>query len=127
MKRQEGQAATAALATILGLVLIVGLAIGGWQLGWFLKSETVNRNAKINRTSYEVQQTYHEKVLSDMDDVRRLDSQISDRAYADQVFELRAQRIAAIRVTCDHISRLTTSGAGLDPDIQSFDTKECAF
>lgn len=128
MRRDEhGQVAAGILAGLVAIILIVGIVVAGYQLNWWLKGNAVNRTAKINRQSYEVQQTYHEKVLQDISDVRRLDAQIAAPAYASQASELRAERIAAVGVACDHISRLTTSGAGLDPDIQQFHDQECAL
>jgi hypothetical protein len=124
-KDSNGQAVVAVLATILGLILIVGIAVGGYQLNWWLKGQAVNRNAKINRTSYEVQQTYREEVFTDMSKVRAFDAQIEDPAYKGSVPQLRAARIAQIRTTCDHIARLMTSGAGVDPDVTAFHDREC--
>jgi len=129
MKHERGEVATAVLATIVGLVLVAGLVLVGWRAGWWLNESVqqhqVDIRAKVNRRSYEVQQTYREEVLKDMEDVRALDAQLADPAYASSAPQLRAQRIAAINKTCDHISRLTTSGAGVDPDIQAFHDKEC--
>lgn len=123
---ERGQVAVAVLLTIAALVLAVGIVVGGYQLGWWLKGNAVNRTAKINRTSYEVQQTYREKALDDIASVRAVDAQIAEPSTAEAVkSQLRAQRIAIVTQTCDAISRLTTSGAGVDPDIQSFHDGEC--
>jgi hypothetical protein len=37
------------------LTLVVGISVGGWQLGWWLKEQSVNRNAKILYNSYPAQ------------------------------------------------------------------------
>lgn len=126
-QQQQGNVAVAVLYTIVGLILLAAIVVGGYQLGWWLKQNAVNRNAKINRTSYEVQQTYREEVLKDMQQVSTDDSEIANPAYSASVEELRAQRVHDVQVACDHISRLTTSGAGVDPDIQAFQDKECTY
>ncbi len=125
-RNERGSTTVVVLAVILGLVILAGVIVGGYQLGWWLRKNEVNRSAKINRQSYEVQQTYREKALDDITGVRELDAQIADPAYASDVPQLRAARVALIRETCDAISRLTTSGAGVDPDVQSFHDQECA-
>jgi len=115
------------LSSILALVLIAGIVVGGYQLGWWLKKNAVNRNAKINRQSYEVQQTYHEESIRDMASVRAIDTQLAEPGTTpDLRAQLQAQRMAIVTQTCDAISRLTISGAGVDPDIQSFHDKECS-
>lgn len=121
----RGSVAVNVLATIASLVIVAALAVGGYQAGWWLKGNAVNRNAKINRQSYEVQQTYREKALDDIGSVRAIDTQIADPRDAADLDQLRAQRAATVTETCDAISRLTTSGAGIDPDIQSFHDSEC--
>lgn len=127
MRSQRGKVsvATIVLASILGLIVLAAIVVGGYQLHWWLYKQDVNRSAKINRSSYEVQQTYHEEVLKDLTKVADLDAQIANPAYADSAAANRSARTAQIRQTCDHISRLTISGAGLDPDIQSFHDREC--
>lgn len=125
MRKQSGQVAVGILIGILALLLVVGIAVGGYQLNWWLKSQSVNRNAKINRTSYEVQQTYREEVQKDLQNVATDDREIADPAYAASLAEIKAARIADVNVTCDHISRLTTSGAGVDPTVTAFNTREC--
>lgn len=115
------------VGTLVGLALIAGIIVGGYQLGWWLKGNAVNRNAAINRQSYEVQQTYREKALDDVTSVRAIDTQIANPAYKADIAQLQAQRAAVVSQTCDAISRLTTSGAGVDPDVQSFHDQECVL
>lgn len=124
-KNEQGQVAAGILISIVALLLVVGVIVGGYQLNWWLRGQEVNRSAKINRTSYEVQQTNREVVLKDMQKVATDDRQIADPSYKGIVAQLRAERIHDVTVACGHISRLTTSGAGVDPDIQLFHDKEC--
>lgn len=126
MKNERGNVATTVLIVVASLIIVAAVIVGGYQLHWWLRKNEVNRSAKINRQSYEVQQTYREKALDDIALVRTIDTQIADPADAADVAQLRAQRTATVTETCDAISRLTTSGAGVDPDIQSFHDSECA-
>lgn len=123
--KQRGNAAVTVLATVVTLIIIGVIIVGGYQLGWWLRGNAVNRNAKINRTSYEVQQTYVEKSLDDIALVRSIDAQIADPADKSDIPQLRAQRIATVTEACDAIGRLTSSGAGPQPDIQAFHDSEC--
>lgn len=116
-----------AFGTIATIIVIAMIVVGGYQLHWWLRKNAVNRNSKINRQSYEVQQTYHEKALDDIAQVRAVDAQLAEQGLtADLRAQLRAQKVAIITQTCDAISRLTISGAGIDPDIQTFHDQECA-
>lgn len=126
MKNERGNVAATVLIVLASLIIVAAVIVGGYQLHWWLRKNEVNRSAKINRQSYEVQQTYREKALDDIALVRTIDTQIADPADAADVPQLRAQRTATVTETCDAISRLTTSGAGVDPDIQSFHDSECA-
>lgn len=126
-QKERGQATLTVLGTIAALIVVIGILIGGYQLHWWLRGQEVNRSAKINRTSYEVQQTYREKALDDIASVRAVDAQLAEPSTSGAVKQqLRAQRTAIVTQTCDAISRLTTSGAGVDPDIQSFHDGECS-
>lgn len=124
-RNSRGSAALATLLTVAGLIVVVAVIVGGYQLGWWLTGNAVNRSAKINRQSYDVQQTYLEKARDDIALVRAIDVQIADKRNADDVDQLTAQRTATVTQTCDAISRLTTSGAGVDPDVQTFHDQEC--
>lgn len=60
------------LTSIIGVLLCVGVIIGGWQLGWWLKSETVNRNAVILQDSYGHRQEYPQRERFDVRSVKFL-------------------------------------------------------
>jgi type II secretory pathway component PulM len=82
------------LATIGGLLLCVAIVIGGWQLGWWLKDETVNRNAQILQDSYGRQNALVEQVL---DDIREVEA---GNLPPQQVIAITAQ-------ICDSTAKLT--------------------
>lgn len=42
-----------AVGVILGILILVGgIAVGGWQLGWWMKSYSTSRSAQIYQQSY---------------------------------------------------------------------------
>jgi len=84
----------AALATIAALATTALLAIGGWQLGWWMQSESVNRNAQINQDSYGRQNALTEAVLRGI-------SQLEDPNLPT------VQRTALVNEVCFNAARLT--------------------
>ena len=84
------------LTSIIGFLLCIGIIIGGWQLGWWLKSETVNRNAVILQDSYGRQNALVEQVL---DDIREVEA---GNLPPQQVIAITAQ-------ICDSTAKLTGS------------------
>lgn len=48
--------ASAVVGVLLALAVLAAIAVGGWQLGWWLKGSAVNHNNHIVRSSYEFQQ-----------------------------------------------------------------------
>lgn len=98
-------------SVIGGLVVIVALTIGGWQLGWWLKDETVNRNAQILQDSYGRQNALVEQTL---DDIREVEA---GNLPPQQVIAITAQ-------ICDSAAKLTGT-IQLPPSAASFVAREC--
>ena len=99
------------LSTLGGLLLIVLLAIGGWQLGWWLKDETVNRNAEILQDSFGRQNALVEQIL---DDVREVEA---GNVPPNQVIAITSQ-------ICDSAAKLTGT-IQLPQSAASFVAREC--
>ena len=99
------------LSSIIGVMLLGIIVVGGWQLGWWLKSETVNRNAVILQDSYGRQNALVEQVL---DDVREVEAG-----------NLPPQQVIAITSQiCDSAAKLTGS-IQLPPSAASFVARAC--
>lgn len=99
------------MSVVGGLVLLVLLVIGGWQLGWWLKDETVNRNAQILQDSYGRQNALVEQIL---DDVREAEAG-----------NLPPQQVIAITSQiCDSAAKLTGT-IELPMSAQAFVAREC--
>lgn len=102
---------SAVMATIIGILVMIAIVIGGWQLGWWLKSETVNRNAVILQDSYGRQNALVEQIL---DDVREVEAG-----------NLPPQQVIAITSQiCDSAAKLTGS-IQLPQSAASFVAREC--
>lgn len=87
-------------AALLALALLAALAVGGWQLGWWLKSESVNRNAKIQQDSYGRQNALVEQILDDVAEAQDPNLPASQRAaITDQVCDSAAKLTGSIQLT----------------------------
>ena len=58
----------AAGAIIGGLLLIVAITVGGYQLGWWLKAENTNRQVKIDNLNTGTQTAWHDQATQDVRD-----------------------------------------------------------
>lgn len=98
-------------AVLAGLVLVALVVVGGWQLGWWLKSESTDRNARIQQNTYGRQNALVEQILDDIKD-------------AETAGIPPAQRKAIVDQVCDSAAKLTGS-IQLSAGAQSFVAKEC--
>lgn len=93
-------------AILLGFVLLLVAGFGAYQLGWIIKEDSVNRNAEINRGSFEFQQSLRDEIVDQSADLARLDTQI-EQATDDQRPVLVAQRNAMREQLCSLAADLT--------------------
>lgn len=114
MKQSDkGSVATGILATILGIILLVGIVVGGYAAGWWLKEDAVNRNARIDQGSYSRQEALTAAVLDDISEAQ--DPNLPEaqvRALVDQI--------------CDNAAKLTGS-IQLPNNAQVFIARECGL
>ncbi len=116
----KGKIAAGITATI---VLIAGLSIGGWQLGWWMQSYSVNRTAQIYQHGYGAQSAYSEELERLIVQIDGLDVQINDPTTpADEVSALQAQKAAMVIQGCDIASKLTVTPPN---NIQQFVSANC--
>ena len=92
-------------AVIVVVLVLAGLFFGGWALYQY----NVNRDAQVQRQSYNAQKTYRDEIQNQMADVATIDVQIADPANAPEVGALKAQRIAVVNQICQIATNLTTS------------------
>lgn len=98
-------------ATIAGLLLIAAIVVGGYQLGWWLKGNAADRNARINQQTYGRQNALVEQILDDIRD-------------AETPAIPAPQRQAIVAQICDSAAKLTGS-IQLPTSAQAFVAREC--
>lgn len=99
------------LVTVVSLLILAGIVVGGYQLDWWLRGQEVNRTARINQDSYGRQNALVEQVLDDIKD-------------AETPGIPAGQRVAIVAQICDSAAKLT-GAIPLPPTAQLFVTKEC--
>ncbi len=92
--KDKGNIFSSTAVVVVTLVLIIAVVVGGYQLGWWLKEDSVNRNAQINQDSYNRQNALVEQIL---DDIR----EVEQGGLPD------SQRKAIIAQICDSADKLT--------------------
>lgn len=105
------EGATATLALIVGLAVIAVLAVGVWQLGWFVSAKNVDRQVHIDNRNTGTQTAWHDQALQDIRDFTLLDP--SDTA----------RRGALRNDACNLIGRLRPDY--LTQDLSDFKNQEC--
>jgi uncharacterized membrane protein YhiD involved in acid resistance len=113
---------TGRVVAVLGAaVLAVGVVIVLYVGGFALKKDVNNRNADIQRTSYEQQTTYRDEMVRKIQEVKAMDVQIQQSP--DQAPQLQAQRRAIVDIICRDNTRIS---GGLDSSTAAFVHQECA-
>lgn len=122
MRNERGQVATAVLGCILAVILLAALIFGGWQLGWWFKTQNANREAHVIRHGFSNQQTLREQVTKNIGDVLSISVQISEVDPTTGV-ALKAQRKAVLAIVCQEADEVT--GDPLPVDQQEFVGANC--
>ena len=107
---------------VAGVVLVVGLAIGGWNLYWWMAGASTNNTAHIYHNSYGAQSADTQQVQNLAAQVATIDTQIADPTTpATEVSALQAQKSAIIRQACS----LAANIVSLTPDVSQFVSLNC--
>jgi hypothetical protein len=114
--------AKAVLAILLGLIVLVGVIVGGYLGGWWLNTDINNRQAHLNRTTYEMQATYRDEMVRKIADVRAIDAQLAGITDTDERAQLQAQRAAVVGIVCRDNTHIN---GGLDTATATFVQGEC--
>ncbi len=116
----------AALGAILGLALIAAIVLGGWQAGWWFKTQNTNRTARLYQHQYGRQTALRDEVSRKLGSITDLTAQLADPSLdSGQAAALTAQRLAIGRVVCqdaEQINKVTD----LPPDQQQFVSLNCS-
>lgn len=99
------------LATVTFLLLTAILAIGAWQLGWFVEEKNVDRRVGIDNRNKGTQTAWRDEALNAVSDYETVDPSNT------------AVRGALRNKACNLIARLTPPYR--DEILVRFETREC--
>ena len=96
-------------AGIIGtIILVVAIAVGGWIGGWWVKAQTVTKNAQIYQTGYGAQSAYAQQLNSLISQIATIDVQVvSPQTPAAEKAALDSQRASVVTQACDMYSKIT--------------------
>lgn len=111
-----------ALAVVGALVVMAGIVVGGWDLGWFAASSATNHQNHIYQQSYGTQTAEIEQVRTDLTTIDQIDVQLADRATpASEQSALAAQKVAVTNQACGVAMNITSPPA----DVSAFRSTNC--
>lgn len=99
------------LVTVLVVVALAGISLGGWQLGWWFKTQDTNRQVKLDNRNTGAQTAWRDEVERGIRDYALL----SDANPA--------QKNAVRNQTCDLIGRLVS--VYKSDNIVQFESEHC--
>lgn len=112
------------LIVIGGLAFAAVVLVGGWQLGWWLKSSATNHQAQIYQQSYGAQSADISQAQSLISEIQGINVQIHDPSTpADEVPDLQAQQKAEINQACSVVDGI--AGDLLPAAVQQWATVNC--
>jgi hypothetical protein len=98
------------LIPLASFALLAALLIGGWQAGWWLKSENTTKQAELTQNGYSNQVTLRQQITSDLATVQTITTQIAE-AGPDRslVTALTAQRAGIASIVCADAAQVSGS------------------
>jgi hypothetical protein len=96
-----------AVALAAAFVIIAGLTVAGWQLGWWFASHNATRQAEVTQNGYSNQTTLRSQVTEKLGEVASMTTQIDSAASAQQAADLKAQRAAIAGIACSDAAQIT--------------------
>jgi len=109
---------------LLGLGLLVALVLGGWQAGWWFRTQNVNREAQTYQNGYANQSAMRDEISRKLADVNQYTVQISNPAYAAEKQSIVQSRAYAAMLVCGDAAQLNP-GTVLPADEQQFISINC--
>lgn len=92
----------------VGLALLVGLIVGGWQLGWWFQAQNATRQAENTQNGYANQTTLRQQVTSQLAQVDTITTQIAAAGTdAGLIHALKVQRMAIAGTVCSDAAQIT--------------------
>lgn len=96
---------------VAGLLLVAVVAIGGWQFGWWLKEDAVERETEIDNTRTGTQDAWRTEATRTIGDIAKLPKDAT------------AARAALTNQACGLIDKLTDEF--MTDDLAEFAQEEC--
>jgi len=112
------------LAGIASIAIIVGIAIGGWQLNWWMANSSANHNAVITQNGLAAQTADIQESRTLVSEIYTINSQINSPATPQsEIASLQAQSAVETTQACALISNVTST---LPVDLVSFNSTNCS-
>jgi len=91
---------------VAALVVIALIVVGGWQLGWWFKTQNTNRQAQLYQNGYANQSAMRDEIGRKLEDVQRYTTQIGNPAYASDKANVEQSRAYAGMLVCGDAAQL---------------------
>lgn len=96
----------AAAAVVAMVAVLAAVIFGGYELGWWFRADSTQRQGQVTRSSYGFQQAHRDELTSEISQVYTITTQITG-ASGEQAAALRAQRRAVLSQSCRTASQIT--------------------
>jgi len=93
---------------LLGVALLVALVLGGWQAGWWFKTQNTNRDATLRQQGVGNQSAMVSEIPRKIADVQRYTLQIENPAYKDMKSSIEQSRSYAAQLVCGDAAQLNS-------------------
>lgn len=89
------------VAGVLSVVMIFVVVFGGWELGWWFKTQNTNRNTHLYQHSYGAQTADNDAFQNDLQAIAAINVQIQTPGNSvAEINALKAQRQAVMNQAC---------------------------
>jgi hypothetical protein len=96
------------LIPFAAVALLAALFLGGWEAGWWLKSENTTRQAELTQNGYSNQVTLRQQVTSDLATVQTITTQIAEAGNDTSLTTaLTAQRAGIASIVCADAAQIS--------------------
>jgi hypothetical protein len=92
---------------LFGLVLLAGVVVGMWQVGWIFHTANVNRDAQVNQQGYANQSAMRSEITRKLGDVEQYTTQLENPAYKPEWHGIKESRSFAAQLVCGDAAQVT--------------------
>jgi hypothetical protein len=99
-----------ALVPLAAIVLLAALVLGGWQAGWWFRSQDATRQAELTQNGYSNQVTLRQQVTAQFATVETVTAQIAAAGNdTSLITALQAQRAGIAGIVCADAAQISGS------------------